>query len=115
VIGAAALAAAALASTPVGVAEREFRISLYRPVVPPGEVRFNVTNFGEDTHDLAVVRGPRGFRRAYSPEIRAGQRALLTARLTRPGTYSLICTLADHAARGMRAKLVVRRPARRRG
>lgn len=100
---AAALAAAALASTPVGVAEREFRISLYRSAVPAGEVRFNVTNFGEDTHNL-VVRG--GSKTAVSEEIRSGQRGQLVVKL-KPGRYQVVCTLVDHAARGMKAKLRV--------
>jgi hypothetical protein len=75
---AAVLAAAAFVSTPVGVAEREFRISLYRATVPPGEVRFNVTNFGEDTHNL-VVRGHG--KTAVSEEIRSGARGTLVVRL----------------------------------
>ena len=106
---AALLAALALAApaTSVGVAEREFRISVYRPAVQPGPVRFNVRNFGEDVHNL-VVRGPRGFR-AASGDIRAGDKATLTVRLRRPGTYRLLCTKADHVARGMAARLRVRR------
>ena len=100
--------AARQAVTSVGVAEREFRIAVYRRSVPPGMVRFNVRNYGEDAHNL-VVRGPRGFRPAATPEIRSGQRATLTVPLRRPGTYRLLCTTADHLARGMRATLRVRR------
>jgi plastocyanin len=95
--------------TAVGVGEREFRLSVYRSTVPPGIVRFNVTNFGEDVHDLVVV-GPSGARVAASGEIRAGRRLALTARLARPGTYRLLCTKLDHAARGMRSRLRVVRP-----
>ena len=107
---AAALAAAALISTPVGVAEREFSISLYRASVPAGEVRFNVTNFGEDAHNLVVRR--RGRTRAVSEEIRAGQRGQLVVKLRRPGRYTVLCTLGDHAKRGMKAKLRVKTPRR---
>ena len=96
------------AVTAVGVAQREFRIAVYRRTVRPGTVRFNVRNYGEDAHNL-VVRGPRGFRPVATPEIRSGQRASLTVRLRRSGTYTLLCTTADHLARGMRAKLTVRR------
>jgi plastocyanin len=95
-------------ATAVGVAEREFRIAVYRRSVTPGTVRFNVRNYGEDAHNL-VVRGPRDFRGAATPEIRSGQRATLTVRFRRPGTYRLLCTTADHLARGMRATLRVRR------
>lgn len=96
------------AATAVGVAEREFRIAVYRRTVRPGTVRLNIRNYGEDAHNL-VVRGPRGFRPAATPEIRSGQRATLTVRLRRPGTYRLLCTTADHLARGMRATLRVGR------
>lgn len=99
----------ALASaTAVGVAEREFRISLYRRSVRPGRIRFEVRNYGEDAHNL-VVAGPRGFEPRATPEIRSGGRATLTVRLRRPGAYRLLCTTADHLARGMRATLRVRR------
>jgi plastocyanin len=97
------------ASTAVGVSEREYRINVYRRTVPPGTVRFNVTNFGEDAHDLAVVTR-RGTVLAASDEIRSERQATLKVTLTRPGTYRLLCLKLDHAARGMRARVVVRRP-----
>lgn len=97
------------APTAVGVAEREFRITPYRRVVKPGRVKFNVRNFGEDAHDL-VVFTPRGRTAGSTGEIRAGRRAVLEVRLTKPGSYRLVCTQGDHAARGMKTRLVVRRP-----
>ncbi len=111
-VAAAPGAAARLPSTAVGVGEREFRIALYRRVVPPGEVRLNLKNYGEDTHDLAVLTA-RGTTLGSSGEVKAGARATLRLRLLRTGTYTVICTLANHAARGMRTTLVVRRPAAR--
>lgn len=107
---AALVAAVALASTPVGVAEREFRISLYRSSVLAGDVRFNITNFGEDTHNL-VVRRRSGD--VVSEEIRAGRRGELVVRLLRPSRYTLLCTVGDHAALGMKAKLRVKKIGRR--
>ena len=92
--------------TAVGVAEREFYITAYRRSVPAGAVRFNVRNYGEDAHNL-VVRGPSGFS-VRSPDIRAGQRFTLEARLRRRGTYLLLCTKADHVRRGMTTRLRVR-------
>jgi plastocyanin len=97
--------------TAVGVAQREFRITPYRRVVPPGPVKFNVRNFGEDTHNL-VVTGPRGFF-VQGPDVGSGDRMTVEATLARPGTYSLICTRADHARLGMVTKIKVRRPASR--
>jgi plastocyanin len=77
-------------------------------------VRLNDTNRGEDVHDLAVL-DRRGRQVAASGEIGAGGRATIRVTLLRAGTYRLLCTKDDHAARGMRAKLRVvppRRPAR---
>jgi plastocyanin len=103
-----ATSAAPRRGTAVGVSEREFRIAVYRPQVAPGAVRFNVTNFGQDVHDLAVI-APSGRVVARSGELRAGARTVVAARLSRPGRYTLLCTKADHAARGMLTRLVVRR------
>jgi plastocyanin len=95
------------AGTAVGVSEREFRIFPYRRTVPPGVVRFNVKNFGEDVHDLVVV-SPRGRRLGTTGEIRAGGQGLLRLKLNKPGVYRLLCTQADHTARGMRSRITVR-------
>jgi plastocyanin len=94
--------------TAVGIAEREFRISLYRHTVRPGLVRLNVRNLGEDAHNL-VVRSRRGRILATTGDIRSGRTATLSVRLRRAGTYRLLCTKADHTARGMKARLRVSR------
>lgn len=112
---AAALAAATLATagspapvaTPVGVGLREYRVSIYRPSVRRGRIKLNLTNRGEDVHDIAVRRAGRTV--AHSALVRAGGRVALRVRLARTGRYSLVCTVADHAERGMRATLRVRR------
>jgi hypothetical protein len=95
-------------ATAVGVGEREWRIALYRSHVPVGRVRFNVHNFGEDGHDLAV-RNRRGKLLGALPEIEPQADAVLTVRLHRPGRYSVFCSLEGHEARGMRAVLRVKR------
>jgi plastocyanin len=100
-------AATARAPVPIGVAEREYRISTYRWKVSPGPVKLNVSNFGQDTHNL-VVRGPKGYS-ANGPDVKPGERGSFTASLRRPGTYLLLCTRANHMKLGMRAKLTVKR------
>ena len=94
--------------TAVGVGEREWRVALYRSRVPVGRVRFNVRNFGEDGHDLAV-RNRAGEIRGRLPEIRPGETARLTVRLRRPGRFVVFCSLAGHEELGMRAVLRVTR------
>jgi plastocyanin len=122
--GLAALAAAAVAgaalgpaaatagsldvrATAIGVSEREFRIAPYRRTVPPGPVKFNVKNFGEDVHDL-VVLSPKGRTLGTTGEIAAGNQGVLRLKLKSAGVYRLVCTQADHAARGMKSRITVR-------
>jgi hypothetical protein len=115
----AALAAACLAAfaaapagasrpTPVGVGEREWRVSLYRSHVHTGRLRLNVRNFGEDRHDLAV-RTRSGRVLATLHELRPGQTGTLAVRLRTRGRYVVFCSLAGHEARGMHAVLRVTR------
>jgi len=106
---AAPATAAAPAPTAVGVGAREFSLSLYRTSVKPGAVRFNLTNFGEDGHDLTVL-GPGGRVAGHLEEVEGfGGRGALEVTLPKAGRYRLLCTIADHAKRGMRATLRVRR------
>jgi hypothetical protein len=98
------LAAALSAATPVGVGEREWRVTLYRSEVPVGRVRFNVRNFGEDGHDLSV-RNSRERVLGTLPELRSGETGSLTVRLRRPGRFVVFCSLDGHEELGMRARL----------
>jgi FtsP/CotA-like multicopper oxidase with cupredoxin domain len=102
-----AVVAAVLAPTPVGVGEREWRISLYRSRVPTGAVHLNARNFGEDGHDLSV-RTAGGHVLKTLPELKPGTTGTLRVRLRKPGRYVVFCSLADHESRGMRAVLRVR-------
>ena len=113
-LGAGAIAPGAqLRTTAVGVGLREYRVALYRNRVLPGRVRFNIENLGEDGHDLRVI-GPSGAAssvRGTSPEVKPDGRYTLRVTLRRRGLYRLICTIGDHEARGMVARLrVVRKP-----
>lgn len=105
----AASAAALAAATPVGVSEREWSLAVYRTSVPAGVVAFNVRNYGEDPHDLAV-RGPSPSRalRGRTPEIRPAANASLRVTLRKAGRYELLCTLPGHAKAGMRTTITVR-------
>ena len=104
--------AALLAPTPVGVGEREWRISLYRSRVPVGVVHLNARNFGEDGHDLSV-RTRAGKVLKSLPELDPGDTGTLRVRLRKPGRYVVFCSLAGHEARGMRAVLRVKARAKR--
>ena len=108
VAGGSAEAAVAPAPTAVGIGMREFSLTVYRSSVAAGPVRFNVTNRGEDAHNLQVL-GPRGYRSAVSPDMKgAGGRTTLDVRLRKRGTYRLLCVKPGHPGLGMRATLRVR-------
>jgi plastocyanin len=92
-------------ATAVGVGEREFVIAVYRPRVHAGRLKIGVRNLGEDGHDLAVRRA--GHTYGTLATVRPGATGTLRLTLRHPGRYTLVCTLADHAARGMRATLRV--------
>jgi plastocyanin len=99
-------------TTSVGLGMREYRFSVYRHDVHAGRIAFNMTNFGEDAHNLRLT-GPGGYRSAVSPDVAAGGRRRFVVNLRRAGTYRLVCLKPGHAALGMKATLrVVRRHVR---
>jgi hypothetical protein len=100
-----AQAAAPLSRIQVVALEFHYRLSRVR--VPAGPVRIELANFGQDEHDLRLRR-IGGSSVYHFPSALPGQRQTRTLRL-RPGLNRLKCTLADHAARGMRAELRVRK------
>ena len=89
----------------VQVIALEFEYRLSRLRVPEGRVLFELANFGQDEHDLALRRV--GGTRTYGlPKALPGQRRTISLRLA-PGRYRLWCRLGDHRARGMYADLRV--------
>jgi plastocyanin len=97
--------------TAVGVAQREFHITPYRRSVPVGAVKLNIRNYGEDVHNI-VVRGPKRFT-AVGPDVDSGTNVSWVVKLRRPGTYTLLCTRANHLKLGMKARIKVVRPAKK--
>jgi len=97
----------ARAPSRVQVTALEFEYRLSRLSVKRGPALIELVNYGEDKHDL-VLRRVGGTRVYRLRRILPGQRATLSLRL-RPGVYRLHCAVADHAGRGMRATLRVRR------
>ena len=108
-LGLAALLLAAPAPAParVQVTALEFEYRLSRPSLKAGPALIEVVNFGEDEHDLRLRR-VGGTRTLSLGKVLPGEHAELAARLG-PGRFRLWCSVGDHAARGMRASLVVRR------
>jgi plastocyanin len=88
----------------LGVDEREYSVYPTHDPVANGSVEFNVTNFGQDDHDLTIARD--GATVAQLAVVHPGETQTLVANLG-PGTYKLYCSLYDHDALGMHATLVV--------
>jgi plastocyanin len=93
------------ASSAVQATGSEFRIGLSRGKVKAGTLRVEFVNFGEDDHDLAIKRA--GTSKVIAlPTVHPGERGTTRFRVRR-GTYLLWCTISDHKARGMHARLKV--------
>jgi plastocyanin len=98
--------ARAATATAIGIGEREFAIAVYRPRVHPGALKFTISNRGEDVHDLVVRRAGKRVG-GLTDVVKPGGHATLRLTLRRIGTYQLVCTIADHQARGMQATVRV--------
>jgi uncharacterized cupredoxin-like copper-binding protein len=79
----------------------ELRFMLSKKTVPKGTVVFKVTNRGTSTHDFRI-----GGRK--TPLLRAGKTATLKVALAKPGRHAFLCTVAGHAAAGMKGVLLVK-------
>ena len=91
----------------VQVVAQEFRYTLSRQRVRAGRVVIELQNLGEDAHDLELLRA-NGAPVLRWPEAAPGAVLDREVRL-RPGTYLLVCTVANHRALGMQATLRVMR------
>ena len=72
--------------------------------VPPGTVKFNITNAG--THDHNFQIDMRGTKKRLDNDLKPGGTATLVVALT-SGTYDIECPVGLHATMGMRRKLTV--------
>jgi nitrite reductase (NO-forming) len=86
-------------TTTVSVAAKEFKFTLSKRSVPHGKVVFKVTNRGKLKHDFSIA----GHK---TPLIKPGKSATLTVTLKK-GSWAYKCTVAGHAAAGMKGKLKV--------
>jgi hypothetical protein len=111
-----AVALAAITAAPAGgvrqqpariqVIAKEFELTQSRYTLPAGHAVIELVNSGEDEHDLALRRRTAGARTIRISSTLPGGVARVQAKLA-PGRYLLWCTLADHRAQGMRARLTV--------
>lgn len=98
--------------TALGIRAQEFSLTFDGAGLTAGPLLVQLQNYGEDPHDLVIVRdgGSVAAKLPVTPA-RAGDAAppgLTEATVDLPaGRYTLYCSLADHASRGMQAPLTV--------
>jgi uncharacterized cupredoxin-like copper-binding protein len=101
VVAAPALGSRTHASaTAVTVTATEFKFKLSKTSVPHGSVTFTVVNKGKLAHDFKIS-GKK------TPLIKPGKSAKLTVTL-KAGKAAYLCTVAGHAAAGMKGTLTVK-------
>jgi uncharacterized cupredoxin-like copper-binding protein len=81
------------------VTGKEFKFTLTTKTVSHGKKTFKFTNKGRLKHDFKIA-GKK------TPVISPGKSASITVTLKR-GSYTYICTVAGHAAAGMKGRLKV--------
>jgi uncharacterized cupredoxin-like copper-binding protein len=106
----------------IAVSMKDWEIALDPTTAPAGPITFDVTNDGPTTHEFEIFSGDvdpatlpvengvavtDGLELIDEVEdVTAGSTAQLEVDLE-PGTYALICNLADHYEQGMYTTLVV--------
>ncbi len=83
-----------------------FRFVLSRSTVPAGQVIIEFVNHGQDEHNLNVTQPSEEAFDGSLPNTKPNEHPSISLTM-RPGSYSLFCSIANHAARGMKATLVV--------
>ncbi len=91
---------AADATTRITVKASEFRFVFSTKNIPTGTIYFTVKNVGKISHDFAIG-GQK--TKVLAP----GKSQVLKVTIKNKGSYVFLCTLAGHAAAGMKGKLVV--------
>jgi plastocyanin len=89
----------AATATTVTVKMSEFKFVLSKKVVPHGTVTFKLVNRGTISHDFSIA-GKK------SKQVKKGKTLLFTVKLS-AGKKAYKCTIAGHAAAGMKGRLTV--------
>jgi len=102
---------------------QEWSINLDKSTVPAGEVTFNITNSGDETHEFVVVAtdldagalpvtNDKVDESAFTPvdeveDIETGTNPTLGPLTLEAGHYVILCNLTAHYGKGMHANLTV--------
>ncbi len=105
----AAIAAIGKGSAPqrMQVTQDEWFLNLSRAKMRPGKAIIEVVNFGQDAHDLMILRNAKGAKPLHMAKQDHFMRGNVTLNLV-AGKYTLWCSLPNHRTRGMWATLTVK-------
>jgi uncharacterized cupredoxin-like copper-binding protein len=78
----------------------EFKFTLSKMSVPHGAVTFVITNKGALSHDFTINGKKSGL-------LATGKSKTLTVTFAKAGKYPYLCSVAGHAAAGMKGTLTV--------
>ena len=84
----------------------EWSLTLSQQEAPAGKIRFIVTNQGMMAHNFSITDSSGELAR--TPTFASSEGAQTLEVTLAPGTYTIICSLPGHAARGQKATLVVK-------
>jgi plastocyanin len=102
VAGFAGGASAVIAPQRVAVGASEYHFTLSKARVKRGKVIFTIANKGTEVHDFKIIgKTPK------SRFITGGQKTTLTLTFLKAGRYQYVCTIGEHAIKGMQGTLVV--------
>jgi uncharacterized cupredoxin-like copper-binding protein len=90
----------------------EFGFKLSTKTVKHGAVTFKITNGGAIVHTFKICASPKGgsadtCKGKGTPNINPGSSATLSYTFPSAGKYEYLCTIAGHAAGGMKGVLKV--------
>jgi plastocyanin len=106
-VAVAGSAFAARAATPkqrVGVVATEYHFAMAKKTFKVGKVTFTLKNAGTEVHDFKVQgKVPK------SRFLAAGQSQSFTINFTKPGRYQFLCTIGEHAIKGMQGVLIIKK------
>jgi uncharacterized cupredoxin-like copper-binding protein len=86
----------------------EWDLTLSQSEVSAGKVTFIVTNAGQMRHNLLITDSAGQVLIGRTPDFAASQGPQTLEVELQPGTYTVLCGLPGHAARGQQAELVVK-------
>jgi plastocyanin len=92
-----------VATTRLTVTGGEYYFKLSRTKVPRGVVYVTLINAGTEAHDVQFT-GKKPMTRVLNP----GAKQTIKLVFSRRGRYAFLCTVGEHALKGMHGTLVVR-------